>query len=333
MRHTSRPAPSRPPARAASIGGLAGVLATAMLCGCAAPPLAATNVVFDEDVRDCAWRAGEVLGAIDVAIVLDTSQSTGRPAGIDLDGDGVVQDTDFDRGRVRGDSRLAAQVEAARTLVRRSAGEDVRFSIVTYSGPGTTHTAGRTNLVGSGRDSSVLVPLTSDRAALDAALEALLAEGADGTTIFYAGMRRATRELTLDVERDDRWRRKLVLLISDSPEPTGLASDGKSMNVDWRMKHAAVKARRQGVVIHTFGLSPDSPEWRRRPLGRIAGATGGDYHPVEDPRRLACHLTTSIQPTRRAVQRMRAYAESAESAEESPPDERVAAVEDGESLP
>lgn len=310
-------------------------LVAALLVGCAAPTPPAGNVVVDADVRGCESPERGALGPLDVVLALDTSQSTGRPTGIDLNGDGVVHDDDYDRQRVRGDSRLAAQVAAARSVLRNVGDENVRFSLVRFSGPNTAHTAGRTHLVGSRRDSTLLMPLTSDRDALDAELAELLEQGAEGKTIFYAGMRRATRELAIDDE--GRWRRRLILLISDSPEPTGLASDGKFMNVDWRMKHAAVKARRKGVVIHTFGLSPRASDWRDRPLGRIAGATGGNYHPVEDPRRLACHLTTALRPPQRYVRRVRAFVEtkpaSPETSPETPGEARLATIDDREIRP
>jgi hypothetical protein len=62
------------------------------------------------------------------------------------------------------------------------------------------------------------------------------------------------------------------------------------------MKSATVVAQRNRIVFNTFGLSPDASQWRDQALGQIAGATGGTYHPIEDPRQLYCHLASSLLP-------------------------------------
>jgi hypothetical protein len=68
------------------------------------------------------------------------------------------------------------------------------------------------------------------------------------------------------------------------------------------MKFAATVARKRNIVFHTFGLSPNSRRWRDESLGQIPGATGGTYHPIEDPRELHCHLADALLPTYRQEQ-------------------------------
>lgn len=263
----------------------------AWLIGCATPVVPAQNVVVDLDVARCSDEIPDTLGPLDVAIVIDTSQSTGRPTGFDIDGDGVIRPFQRNSALDRGDSRLAAQIAAVRPLLRNSNGRDIRFSLITYSGPSVGVTVGRTQLSGSVRDSKLRAPLTSDLWRLDDKLTEILDGGSDGRTIFSAGMRRGTRSLTashLDT------RRKIVLFMSDSRRPNALDSNDSIEALDPRMMSAAVIARRNDVVFHTFGLSPKAGSWRREPLGQIAGATGGTYHPIDDPGELYCHLADAL---------------------------------------
>jgi Mg-chelatase subunit ChlD len=278
------------------------------LFACAAPIVPAENVVIDDDVRGCSTDLLAGVGPLDVAIVIDTSQSTGRPTGFDIDGDGVVRSFEHNSAIDRGDSRLAAQVAAIKRLFRNADGRGIRFSIITYSGPSVAHTVGRTQLTGSIRDSKVRADLTNDHAELDSVLTELLDRGSEGRTIFSAGMQRATRSLIKDSSRPDRRRRKLVLLLSDSAKPNSIDLDGNFERVDPRMKNAAITARVHEIVFHTFGLSPDSKMWRRQPLGQIAGATGGTYHPVEDPGQFYCHLAKSLAPPSRDIRHLRTLA-------------------------
>jgi hypothetical protein len=59
------------------------------------------------------------------------------------------------------------------------------------------------------------------------------------------------------------------------------------------MKDAAIRAQAEHVVFHTFGLGPDTaadPGF----LPKIAGATGGTFRGVPDPRQLACQLVAPL---------------------------------------
>ncbi len=274
---------------------LAGVIAvtTAALIGCAAPAPHFSNVVRDTDVVGCSSDDLASVRGLDVAIVIDTSQSTRRPSGYDVDRDGAVRafrrNATFDKG----DSRLAAQIAAVRPLIRAADGQDIRFSIVTFSGASIARTIGRTKLSGSKRDSRLRARLGTSTAQLESVLDEILAQGSNGLTIFYGGMRRASLSLLAEPTNG---RRRLVLFMSDSANSWGRDVDDAVERLDSRMKNAALVARDHGIVFHTFGLSEHSADWRGRSIGQIAGATGGSYHPVEDPRNFYCHLARTLAP-------------------------------------
>jgi len=273
----------------------------AMLVGCAAPPVKpAHNIVKDADVLDCSADILADLGPLDVAVAMDTSISSMNPSGVDIDGDGSVGTIKRSRFTDPGDSHLSAQVSALRSLVRSAADHDIRFSIVTFSGStDITLAQKREMLLVPNRDARIHVSLSADTAVLESALDEVLEDGSGGLTNFYAGMAGANRSL-LEVEGATPGRRKVVLFMSDSPVTSRLDVDGSIKKTDVRMAHAARQALRHRIIFNTFGLSEKSGAWRRESIGRIAGATAGNYHVVEDPRQLYCHLMSSLATSVRA---------------------------------
>ena len=277
---------------------------------CPAPAVEWTNVVTDAEVRNCSPDIFKHAGALDVVVAIDTSLSTRRPTGFDIDGDEAVHRFARNNAIDRGDSRLAAQIAALRTLIREAEGTDIRFSIVTFSGPTTAKTTGLSHLSGSHRDSRIQANLTGDTARLDTVLSDVFDAGSNGKTVFSSGMQRATLSFTRRQALD---RRRVALLLTDSPGTILLDTDGNIERLDPRMKSAAVIAIRNGITFHTFGLSQESEEWRDKAIGQIAGATGGSYHPVADPKYYYCHLAHSLLPAdnwRRAFARYRNAQES-----------------------
>jgi hypothetical protein len=271
-----------------------GVVAIATGCASPVPPSPAQDVVHDADVLDCSADLLGDLGPLDVAVAIDTSISSLGPSGVDIDGDGSIGVIDGSAYTDLGDSRLSAHVAALRSLVHNASEHDIRFSIVTFSRSNVgASTVQRSSGVVSNREARIRSPLSSDLANLDSALDEVLEDGAKGSTNFYAGMRGANRSL-IESEDPGRESRKVVLFMSDSPETTRLEVDGTIKKYDERMARAARQALRHQIVFNTFGLSADSANWRRRSLGQIAGATSGSYHGVEDPRRLYCHLASSL---------------------------------------
>lgn len=281
------------------------VTASAIGMACAKPPLPEPPVVVDADVRGCTPDLFENLGMLDVAVVIDTSQSTLQPANADIDGDGTTGTFEHSHYTDRDDSRLAAEVAALRELFQTTSGHDIRYSIVTYSGPSIARLGRRTERVVSPREGKIRVELTRDTKVLNEVLDEIEARGSAGATIFFAGMHHANRVL---MRYRDPARRRIVLFMSDASKPFLQHPYGPDMSgnprrstaftssLDPRMAKAARKAISESIVFHTFGLSSDAESWRSDTLGSIARATGGGYHAVEDPKQFYCHLARAMLP-------------------------------------
>ena len=261
--------------------------------GCLAPVAEKDNVV-DALVEDsCSMESLRDVGPLDVAIAIDNSFSTRNPSGIDLDGDGIVGKVVESRFTDRDDSKLQVELAAAARLIKLAESADVRFSIVSYSGPSSAPTITPTNRVVLKLDARVHAELTQDVVELAKGLVEIEEHGSKGTSNFVAGLRRATRTL-IEGADDERASQKLILFISDSAAPVLRQVDGQDTLKDFRLAEAAHHANDHEVAVNTFGLSEESEKWRLEALGLIAGATGGDYHVVKDPNQLYCHLASAL---------------------------------------
>ena len=288
--------------------------------GCAKPVPYVTNVVVDADVRGCSPEAVGLSGGLDVAIIIDTSQSTRRPSGIDVDRDGRIPAFRGNSTIERGDSRLAAQIAALRPLIQSAAGLDIRFSVVTYAGASGVRTTGKSANSGTSSETQTRARLTKDTRRLNRVLDDVLSRGSNGTTVFFAGMQQGSRTL---LANRSGGRRRVALFLSDASRPTGIVADTSILAgnpatrraADPRMKKAAVLAKGQQIVFHTFGLSPESGAWRHHALGQIAGATGGSYHPVEDASSFYCHLVDALVPASPDREIDRAFARARRNSE------------------
>ena len=115
----------------------------------------------------------------DIVFVIDTSGSTARPTGFDLNGDGQI------------DSVFEAEVEACRQLTRTLTDTNhIRFGLVKF---GRYHTKNAPNgSISDGpietNETRIVQPLTSDPVAFDAALNTVVSEGANGGTDTAAGI-------------------------------------------------------------------------------------------------------------------------------------------------
>lgn len=268
------------------------VLVLLVAGACKSPPPEPRNVIPDESLLECSSEQLEGLGRLDVALVLDTSMSTLRPSGYDLDGDGTVGAI---RGSVmtdRDDTILAAQIRGVRSLLEVMDVADVRFSLVTYSGMAHAPQQ-RDSRVVKPSQAQVRAPLGADRPTLERALDAIAERGSNGTTNFYAGMQLANRSL-IEGADPERKSDRLVLFLSDSKGPTKRRPDGRSTGLDPNIEVAARLSNDHRIIVNTFGLSEESGDWRHAPLGRMAGAAGGNFHTVEDPLALYCHLANAL---------------------------------------
>jgi hypothetical protein len=228
-----------------------------------------------------------------VAIVIDASISTAAASGYDLNANGELgkqpRNKIFPTSTDPGDSLLAAQVAAAKQLVTHFASKDSEFSVVAYSGVNPSDPSRRAT------DYIVESRLSSDPAALHAALDRVLQYGSKGGKVFSAGMFAAVETLTAASDSHEG-SRKLAILMSDSAYPIVLLPGGNSRRADPRMQAAAQQAIDSGVIFQTFGLANAASTKQPHTLGRIAGATGGVFQPVPDVGELGCLLARSLSP-------------------------------------
>jgi hypothetical protein len=234
-----------------------------------------------------AGRASESLGGsqrFDLVVVIDTSESTALPAGVDVDGDGRVGQPP-PQGRAAGssdpdDSILAAEVAAAKALVAGLDPRSTRVGVVSFAGQAE---ATRTGGVRIERAALTREPLTSDPRRLRRALDAIQEEGAFGMTHMAAGIDLATLEL-LGLEgalsRHDPESTKAILFFTDG-EPTLPSLDSAAANVG-AVLAAAQRARRAGVRIDSFAIGPEA---LAGPLSTVemASITDGLFTPVRHP--------------------------------------------------
>lgn len=278
-------------------------LATALLlAACAGTPAPKLEELALRSTDACGipWE-GDAPRA-DIAIAIDTSQSTARPAGTDVDGDGVTGR--FTRSIMTdpGDSILAAQVSAVRSFLRGDLPHESRFALVTYAGS-TRFPAQEPPLrLVSSADGRVRAGLTDELDPLEATLGRVLARGSRGKTDFAAALQLALRTLE-GAPASGEERRRIVFFLSDSPNPV-LALPSESWIVTSRRRaypggqlaHLARRALRSGVAIHTFGLGAAARAEPPHALSSLANVSGGAYRAVDDATRLHCALLAALAP-------------------------------------
>jgi hypothetical protein len=219
----------------------------------------------------------------DLVVVLDTSESTALPAGVDVDGDGTVGQP-LPRGRAGStdpaDSILAAEVAAAKALVKGLDSRSTRVGLVTFAGEAEITPTGRVLIEHAARTRE---PLTSDPRRLRRALDAVQREGAWGMTHMAAGIDLAALEL-LGLEgalsRHDPESSKAILFFTDG-EPTLPSLDSKVANVG-AVLAAAQRARRADVRIDSFAIGAEA---LAGPLSTVemASITDGLFTPIRHP--------------------------------------------------
>jgi hypothetical protein len=236
--------------------------------------------------------AGSAVGAgWDLAIVLDLSESTLHPSGLDLDGDGPEGRTDPEllrRFRPTGfagpgllkrlqteldfeDTILAAELEAASVLVRRLAGERFRTGIVVFSDK-----------------ARVLAPLGTPPVALEGALAELRLELGDHLrgTHYTAAIQAAQRMLVPDPEAPPDGRERALVFLSDGAPslPVFWGDGGRRPALE-----AAREAGMQGIRIFAFAFGTGGAE-ATEVLTEMAAWTDGRARSVEHPEQLVAQL-------------------------------------------
>ncbi len=227
----------------------------------------------------------------DVVLVLDTSQSTSTPTGVDVDGDGVIGAPPlgplgalFGGSTDPGDSILAAEVAAAQRLLRGLDPRNTRVAIVVFAGEPAA--ARRGFMIGSGSTIApalTIEPLTSDFERVDHALVRVRERGPRGMTHMAAGVDQATVELLGlqgSLSETDRSSEKIVLFFTDGA-PT-LPYQGFDADNIRAVLRAAQRARRAGIRIHSFAIGPEALIGPVAPV-EMANITDGKFTPVRHP--------------------------------------------------
>ncbi|HTF34874.1 MAG TPA: VWA domain-containing protein [Myxococcota bacterium] len=257
----------------------------------------AEGAIFGE--QKGAFVAGRALALhgemrhFDVAIVIDTSGSTMMSSGADVNGNGIV-------GRDRpwgifglpsstdpGDSVLAAEVAAARRMLKGLDPRSTRVALITFSGSIPSGPQGGFVFGGRGRGTAAAIteqPLTTDYARIEKTLTHVLERGSDGGTHMAAAIDQATTEL-LGLEgalsQVDKTSEKFVLFLTDGQPtlPYGPGFDADNVRAVLR---AADRAQRAGVRIHSFAIGPEAMEG---PVScvEMSERTHGIFTPVKNP--------------------------------------------------
>jgi hypothetical protein len=224
----------------------------------------------------------------DVVMVIDTSRSTVDPTGADIDGDGKVGARRLGRlGSIfgsgstdNGDSILAAEVAAARQLLRGLDPRSTRVGLVAFAGD----PAGGGWSRRQARPAYTLEPLTRDYTRIDRSLDYLVQSEPEGSTHMAAGVDQATIEL-LGLRgassQSDAASEKVVFFFTDG-QPTLPYGPGAEADNVRAVLRAANRAQRGGIRIHSFAIGPDALEG---PIATVemATRTDGFFTPVRHP--------------------------------------------------
>jgi Mg-chelatase subunit ChlD len=224
----------------------------------------------------------------DVVIVIDTSRSTIEPAGADIDGDGLVGRAELapvgSTFEVRcsdpGDAILAAEVAAARALLRSLDPRSTRVALVGFAGA----------LPDEGRGlfrrppAETLEPLTADFARVERALDALAAHEPDGSTHMAAGIERALGELLglPGARSEPRGRSEKIVFFFTDGRPTLPYGPAREADNAREVLLAADRAREAQIRLHSFAIGPEALDG---PVAAVemAERTGGTFTPVRHP--------------------------------------------------
>ena len=229
---------------------------------------------------------GEV-HTFDVALVLDTSRSTIEPAGADIDSDGklgvaVLQPigSTYEVGCTDpGDSMLAAEVAAARALLRGLDPANTRVALVRFAGD----LPGEERWLFPRPPAVTVEPLGADYSRIERALDAVAASEPSGGTNIAAGVDQARALLVAPDAGATQGpeRAKIVFFFTDGWPTLPHDPRDEAANVREALD-AAQRARDAGVRIHSFAIGREALEAPVASL-ELADRTGGVFTPVRHP--------------------------------------------------
>jgi hypothetical protein len=246
------------------------------------------------DPGGMAFIAGRALAhygefqTFDIVFVIDQSDSTSAPTGADIDGDGKVGQRTGESwlwlfssflplpNTDPGDSVLAAEIAAVRTMLDQLDPRTTRVGIVAFSGDSDPMTP----------DAQVFVPLTARYERVIDALDEIEDIGPQGLTNMSAAVNAATIELigsqsALSQKREGA--RRVMMFLTDG-RPT-LPFD-QSTHENRRLTiAAAAKAARASIRIDTFAIGEDALS-DATVTQEMAKVTNGIFTPVMQPQDL-----------------------------------------------
>jgi len=223
----------------------------------------------------------------DVAFVLDTSGSTAEPTGADINGNGVIGERQ--RGRIsslfggstdEGDSVLAAEVVAARQILRDLDPRTTRVAVITFAGGDGDKETGPPALTRQ--------PLTNEYARIENILNFILRSEPHGQTHISGAVDHTTTELLgLYGSRSEKVAdsEKLVFFFTDGQPTLPFGPLAQSDNTR-AVRRSAQRANKAGIRIHSFAIGPEA---LAGPIASVelADMTGGSFIPVRHPGELS----------------------------------------------
>jgi hypothetical protein len=232
------------------------------------------------------------LDRFDVMLVIDTSRSTIDPSGADINDNGIVGKLDL--GRVGdlfeeadsadpGDSILAAEVAAARRVLRGLDPRRTRVGVVAFAGA-PSGSRGRSQSREVRSAAVTLAPLTHDHSRVERALDSLLARDPEGGTHMAAGVERAMIELAGlrgALSPKNTHSGKIMLFFTDGQPtlPHGPTSERENVLA---VLAAADRAARVDIRIHSFAIGGEALEGPVAVI-EMAARTSGSFTPVPRP--------------------------------------------------
>jgi hypothetical protein len=244
------------------------------------------------DPSGLAFVAGRALAlygeyqTFDIVFVVDTSDSTSAPSGADIDGDGKIGVRRGEKflsilGRVLplpntddGDSILAAEILAVRTLVDQLDPRTTRVGLVAFAGDNDALTP----------DAYTEVPLTTDYDKVASGLNAIFRRGPKGLTNMVSAVNTATIELlgsqsAYSTKRDGA--KRVIMFLTDG-QPTLPLENSQLQNAKMAIQQA-VRAAKLDVRIDTFAIGEDALS-EPVVVVEMARVTSGVFTPVRDPK-------------------------------------------------
>ncbi len=234
-------------------------------------------------VTGTAYQAASALGSFDIYVVLDVSDSTKRPSGADINGNGVLG-VDSRGRRIPligllfnsassdpGDSVLACEVKAAKTLLNQLDSGSTRVGLIRFSGDYDNATP----------DAEIVAPLTRDYDLLAAKLDEILKTGPKGETNLVSALQLATLEFERAylAARSDPVQR-LALVISDGRPTLPFQLSDRQRNED--TVEAARDAAQISAHIYPY-VAGAQPDLYIDVLKQVADVSGGKFEKVAQP--------------------------------------------------